>query len=38
MTIASTETSEMKIRIHNLMVDRLNNYAVGTEGLLVNNM
>jgi hypothetical protein len=38
MTVASTEVGERKVRIHNLLVDRLNNYAVGNAGFLVNNM
>jgi hypothetical protein len=38
LTIVSAETKEIRVRIHNLMVDCLNNYAVGKAGLLVNNM
>jgi len=38
LAVGSTETAETKVRIHNLLVDRLNNYAVGNAGLLVNNM
>lgn len=38
LTVASTEIEEVKVRIHNLIVARLFNYAVGNAGLLVNNM
>jgi len=36
--VEATETAEKTIRIFNLLVDRLNSYAVGGAGLLVNNM
>ena len=36
--VVSAETAEKSIRIFNLLVESLNNYAVGGLGLLVNNM
>jgi hypothetical protein len=38
VTVEATETVEKKVCIFNLLVEHLNNYAVGTAGFLVNNM
>jgi hypothetical protein len=38
ITVTSVEVAEKKVHIHNLLVDRNNNYAVGNAGVLVNNM
>ena len=38
LTVMSTQVSDTITRVFNLQVDRLNNYAVGKAGVLVNNM
>ena len=38
ITVQATETAEKTVRVFNLRVERLNSYALGGAGLLVNNM